>query len=370
MRCYEADGSPAEVEIESLFPILGARRANLVEEPGEPLALTAAAEAGPSSVALRVEAGELATIRLRLGRVARTAAPVVADDAWDTEAAQPVFSRYWLHNKGPAPMGNQAVAVHVLPTACVLRAGEAWEFTAQVASGSTRVTQSGQVELLGPDHWDLEPSGQLFSLSAGAFMRVPVRLRVPESCRPGRYFVAARVVDATGQAQEDVVTVDVVPALAEAGREDSHFACDPRGLLAKPDPFSHPAGQALVELEATLEALELALAPLAEASLGLVFANRTLGELRGELQLVSPIETWPYLSPRTQAFSLRPGERRRIEVSVRGPGQGWLASWALFKVTYFGRIWYSPTVALRLGAEPLASDQAPMSGAARSTWQI
>ena len=370
LRCYEADGGPAEVEIESLFPILGARRANLVEEPGEPLSLTAVAEAGPSSVALCVEAGELATIRLRLGRVARTAAPVVADVAWDTEAAQPVFSRYWLHNKGPAPMGNQAVAVHVLPTALVLRAGETWEFTAQVASGSTHVTQSGQVELLGPDHWYLEPSGQLFSLSAGAFMRVPVRLQVPANCRPGRYFVAARVVDATGQVQEDVVTVDVVPALAEAGHEDRHLACDPRGLLAKPDPFSHPAGQVLAELETALETLELVLEPSAAASLGLLLANRTLGELRGELQLLSPIETWPYLSPRTQAFSLDPGERRRIEVSVRGPGQGWLASWALFKVTYFGRIWYSPTVALRLGAEPPASDQASISGVASSAWQV
>jgi hypothetical protein len=126
----------------------------------------------------------------------------------------------------------------------------------------------------------------------------------------------------------------------------------------------------LAELEAALETVELATAPSAAASLGLVLANRTLGELRGELQLVSPIETWPYLSPRAQAFSLRPGERRRIEVSVRGPGQGWLASWALFKVTYFGRIWYSPTVALRLGAEPSAPDQTPMSGVTSSTWQV
>jgi hypothetical protein len=260
-------------------------------------------------------------------------------------------------------MGNQALAVHVLPTALVLRAGEACEFTAQIASGSAHVTQSGQVELLGPDHWDLEPSGQLFSLSAGAFMRVPSRLRVPDGCRPGRYFVAARVVDPAGQAQEDIVTVDVVPALAEAAHEDGQFPWDPRGLLAKPAPFNHPAGQVWAELEAALETLELAVAPAATATLGLVLANRTLGELRGEVQLLSPVETWPYVEPRTQAFTLRPGERRRIEALVRSPGNGWLASWTLFKVTYFGRIWYSPTVALRLGAEPVALDQSGASGA-------
>lgn len=171
------------------------------------------------------------------------------------------------------------------------------------------------------------------------------------------------MLDPAGQAQEDIVTVDVVPALAEAAHEDGQFPWDPRGLLAKPAPFNHPASQVWAELEAALETLELAVAPAVAATLGLVLANRTLGELRGEVQLLSPVETWPYVEPWTQAFTLRPGERRRIEALVRSPGNGWLASWALFKVTYFGRIWYSPTVALRLGAEPVALDQSGASGA-------
>src|SRR5262249_58873317 len=31
------------------------------------------------------------------------------------EPAQPVFTRYWLHGKGPAPAGNLPVAVHLAP---------------------------------------------------------------------------------------------------------------------------------------------------------------------------------------------------------------------------------------------------------------
>ena len=31
------------------------------------------------------------------------------------EPAQPVFTRYWLHGKGPAPAGNLPVAVHLSP---------------------------------------------------------------------------------------------------------------------------------------------------------------------------------------------------------------------------------------------------------------
>ena len=38
------------------------------------------------------------------------------------EPAQPVFSRYWLHGKGPAPAGNLPVAVHLSPGRVALAA--------------------------------------------------------------------------------------------------------------------------------------------------------------------------------------------------------------------------------------------------------
>jgi hypothetical protein len=195
-------------------------------------------------------------------------------------------------------------------------------------------------------------------------MRAPVRLQPPVGCRPGRYFVAVRLAGHAGQAQEDVLTVDVLPALAEAGAAHvgGHPPWGPGGLLAKPSPFVHPAGQVEAELEVVLETLDLAVAPGGTGTLGLVLTNRTLGELRGELQLLSPLETWPYVGPWAQGFCLAPGQRSRAEASVRGPEQGWLASWALFKVTYFGRLWYSPTVALRLGDELGAPDHVARPG--------
>jgi len=400
VRCYEAAGRPAKMEIDSRFPVVAATRANLLEEPGEPLDVSpigadAGAEGaeGPTSrVSLSVGAGEILTVRLRLGIVAEGVVPASADGDRGAEVAQPVFSRYWLHNKGPAPIGNQALAVHIMPTALVLRAGETCEVTAQVASGSAHATQAGQLQLLGPQGWALEPSGRLFSLAPGAWTRAQVRVRVPESCRPGRYFVSARAVDGAGQAQEDVVTVDVVPALAEAALADAaqggaalaqaaqagaghaggraplgaRAVLGAQAVLAKPAPIGHPAGVVAAELEAAVEAVELEVAPSSTATLGLMLTNRTAGELRGELQLISPIETWPYVGPWSQPFRLGPGERRRYVVVASAPGQGWLASWVLFKVMYFGRIWYSPAVALRLGAEPVVLGQA---APARRGWR-
>jgi hypothetical protein len=362
LRCYEAHGHPAEIEVDSLFPIAEARRANLLEEPGEPLALSQSTRGAEgtsgagraSSLRLRLMASELATVRLRLGPAAGSSGsggPGGPGEGPGAEVAQPVFSRYWLHNKGPAPMGNQSLAVHVLPTGLVVRGGDAGEFIAQVASGSAHATQSGRVEILAPDGWDVEPSGQLFSLSAAASVQVPVRLRVPPSCRPGRHFVAVRVNGPALQGQEDVLTVDVVPALAEAGtagaRSGPASAAD--ALLAKAAPLGHPGGQVEAELELALETLDVAVAPGERATIGIVMTNRTAAQIRGELQLLSPVETWPYVSPWAQGFALGPGQRSRAEAWVHGPESGWLSSWALFKVTYFGRLWYSPAVALRLG---------------------
>jgi hypothetical protein len=363
VRLYEAFGRPAEVYVDSAFPVLGAHRANILEEPEDPLALGAGpGSAGTSGggVRLRLAASELATFRLRLGPLPATpgaaSAPGGGQPGGDLggEVAQPVFSRYWLHNKGPAPMGNQSLAVHVLPTGLVLRSGEEGEFIAQVASGSARSTQSGQVEILAPPGWGVEPSGKLFSLSPAASVQVPARLRVPEGCRPGRYFLAVRVNGPADQSQEDVLTVDVLPALAEAetGLAKAGHPGGPEGLLAKAAPLTHPGGQVDAELEVALDTLDVAVGLGGTATIGLALTNRTAAQIRGELQLLSPVETWPYVAPWAQGFALGPGQRSRAEATVRGPGHGWLSSWALFKVTYFGRLWYSPTVALRLGRQP------------------
>ena len=262
VRFYEAFGRPAEVDVDSVFPVLGANRANILEEPGEPLATDGDGAGG--RVRLRLAASELATFRLRLGPLAGSSggAPGRGEDL-GAEIAQPVFSRYWLHNKGPAPMGNQSLAVHVLPTGLVLRDGEEGKFIAQVASGSAaadRSTQSGHVEILAPPGWDVEPSGQLFSLRAAASVQVPARLRVPDGCRPGRYFLAVRVSGPADQSQEDILTVDVLPALAEAetGLARGGHPGGAAAHLAKAAPLNHPGGQFEAELEVALDTLDVA----------------------------------------------------------------------------------------------------------------
>jgi alpha-mannosidase len=436
LRCYEVSGSPAEVEVTSVFPLLGARRADLVEKPGEELALWSAGPgdgggtsgaggtgdghgagggragagadgggdghvaggAGPAqAVRLTLGPGELSTLRLRLAPAAPAGVPSAGPRLDEVEPAQPVFSRYWLHNRGAAPLGNQGVAVHVLATSVVVRAGDSFELVVQVASGAARSVRSGRVELVAPEGWYVEPPSQLFSLAPGAFLKVPSRVSVPGGLRPGRRFVAARVVDDAGQVQEDVATVDVLPPLTEAALAGGKALPSPMnagpmnagpmnagpmnagpmnagpmnagpmnagpmnagpmnpgpmnpGPMNAALPFGHPSPQLPAELELSVEAGEVALAAGETTTLALRLRNRTCGELRGEAQLLSPVETWPLIGAWHQGFVVGPGEERLLEATVEGPLQGWLESWALWKVTYFGRLWYSPAVALRLGA--------------------
>ncbi|HTW09967.1 MAG TPA: NEW3 domain-containing protein, partial [Acidimicrobiales bacterium] len=332
LRCYESCGSPARAEIVSWWPLRQGRRANLVEEPAEELALASPGDDGGRFV-LELAAGELATLRIGLSSAVPAAGAAAAAatttagatpvytaepapgagpgprpaprPAPQAEPAQPVFSRYWLHNKGAAPVGNQAVSVHMLVTSLALRAGDRVQVTAQVASGAARGTRTGTLELIGPSGWEIAPRSRPFSLAPGAFVHVPVTITAPIDARPGRRFLAARIADDQGQAQEDIVTIDLVPhllgvegdglglgargpgtavsvseELVAPGPTEREYRAGALGALALPRPFGHPSGQMAAELEASINTLSLDLGAGERGVIVLRLANRAADELR------------------------------------------------------------------------------------------
>ncbi|MGC8627569.1 MAG: glycoside hydrolase family 38 C-terminal domain-containing protein, partial [Acidimicrobiales bacterium] len=332
LRAYEMSGNPAEVEVTSWFPLSGARRANPLEEPGEELAVVAVpaegeAPSGDQAVRLCVGPGELCTVRLQFGPSQFEASPgapsrgsfgaAQSDQPHDVEVAQPVFSRYWLHNKGAAPMGNQGLAVHVLTTSVVARSGHDVQLVTQVTSSSARAPQAGRVKVVAPSGWLVDPEGQDFFLAPGAFLRKPVRVAVPEGCRPGRYFLAARAADDAGQFQEDVTTVDVGPDLPEAttaarAKLGADMISGALTSMTGPVPFRYPGGQVPAELEASVDSLAVEVPPGPKATLALRLANRTSSEIRGGAQLLCPVEAWPLVQPWEQGFVIAPGDELRV----------------------------------------------------------
>jgi alpha-mannosidase len=260
------------------------------------------------------------------------------------EPAQPVFTRYWLHGKGPAPAGNLPVAVHLSPgrTALLPHAGE----PAGSAAAGLRLTvacgiapASGTVQLDPGGQLALEPAGPLrYDLDARGHASWDLTVRALPGAAHGRHFVTARIADG-GQVFEDAVLVSVgepaVPALDLPLNElFPLYLADEQKLAA--------------ELDLALLTPQLRLRPGERGEIAVRLGNTTAAQIRGEAQLVSPFGSWAEAHPWTQGFAAEPGGELTLGITVTAaatarPGQHW---WALVKVMYFGRVRYSESASV------------------------
>ncbi|HEX5188606.1 MAG TPA: glycoside hydrolase family 38 C-terminal domain-containing protein [Streptosporangiaceae bacterium] len=280
------------------------------------------------------------------------------------EAVQPVFTRYWLHGKGPAPAGNLPVAVHVSPSRLALQPGADARIRVTVACGPApaagtvlldvpaaitlvSATWAGPAQANDADTQDAEPGKLAFRLLPGGFAAWDVLLRAPAAAGPARHFVAARLIDDAGQLLEDVAVIAVgEPELPGA---------------------SVPLDQLLPELErisqtdaaeSTLRMVtgHLELPPGSTGNVTVSLSNATASEIRGEAQLISPHGSWSAHRSWQAGFAAEPGRQTELSFGVSipadaRPGQRW---WALVKVMYFGRLRYSEPIWITVTADPSA----------------
>jgi hypothetical protein len=245
-------------------------------------------------------AADVATLRL---------VPVTAltgEPAGSTEPVQPVYTRYWRHNTGPAPIGNLPVTVHVHPSRLLLDPG---------ATGQVRITvgcsgrpASGHVEFADGQTWP-------YDLAAGEF----TEFTAPVTARPGRHLLAARVRDHLGQVLED--TVEVVS-----------------------DPLT---GTDLVDVRLGTDSLDLV--PGGRATLPVTLVNLAHSEVRGEITVISPHGTWHddvRVGPRTLAFTIPAQDTITVPLvaTATATARGGAHWWALVRVAAHGRLLYSPAI--------------------------
>jgi alpha-mannosidase len=291
-----------------------------------------------------------ATVVLVPERLLAPASPEAAARAAGSplEPAQPVFTRYWLHGKGPAPAGNLPVAVHLSPGRAALLPDPA-DGAADAAAG-LRLTvacgtapASGTVQLDPGGQLSLEPAGPLFyDLRARGHASWDLTVRARPGTRPGRHFVAARIADG-GQVFEDAVLVSVGEPAAPA----LDLPLDELFPLYLAD-----QQRAADELDLALLTPELRLRPGGRGEIVVRLGNATASPVRGEAQLVSPFGSWVQARPWTQGFAVEPGRDVTLSTAVTvaataRPGEHW---WALVKVMYFGRLRYAePTTVTVIG---------------------
>ena len=309
VRVHEVNGRPVRARIRGPKEWTRGARADVLETPGEALAPD-----GQGALTVGLTGFEVATV---LATPPESTRPPYAPGVAAHEPAQPVATRYWLHNSGPAPRGNMPVTAYVSPSTLTAR-GTPVTATVRIASELTDAPVSGTVTIGVPPGWRAEPAEVPYALGPGGFTLAEVTVAPPEQTPPGRHWLTARLTY-EGQTYEDVVALDV-----------------PGERHAAPT------------LSAELEAERISVRRGERTRVPVRLHNGTLGPVNGTLWTVSSWHTWGGVDPGCQGFTVPPGDHVDVFVEVDGsaiePGSYWLMA----KIAWHGRVAYTEAIVLEV----------------------
>jgi hypothetical protein len=351
LRLVETTGNArrATVTLPST-PIQSAARADLLEVPREPL------EVDDGVLTLDLDGQQIETVVATLAAAGQPHDAVLGPER---EEAQPVFSRYWLHNRGPAPMGFLPVSVAITPTVARCGAGSRFEVSWVCANqyAESPVTVASRLTL--PDGWTATLPEAHTTLAPSGYARFRSWVEVPTGATAGQFAVSAQVTPddrhlpggGAVEVVEDVVTVFVGDS--EALRETLGF-----GLPSTADLGRNPQLGATVDdavrpsgLSVDVDTTSLMLAPGGVATVTVILRNSTMSPVRGEIQVASPWGTWEWIPRPTRGFAIDAGATAEVAFEISPPADATPGhSWLMPKVMWFGRVQYAETVRVEVRA--------------------
>lgn len=307
LRLVETTGAATRVSVGSTLGKLGALRlADLLETP----------QARERTIELH--GYQIATVLARLKMPKAFDGPAALGP--DAEVAQPLYARYWLHNRGPAPLGGLPAVAHLHPQRVTADPGGELTLRLTAASDCTDAELHGVVALAGPDGWSVTPAELPFTLGSGEHREADVVLAIPADAEPGQYPIRAQlritadsVPSAWRQTVEDVTIVEV-----GAGQD-----ADLIYLVDGPDEIALGAGET--------------------ARLVVTIGSNAASDLSAEAHLISPWGTWEWVGPASLGAVLP--ARGTVEFCFDVSPPAWLEPgqwWALVRVGCAGRLVYSP----------------------------
>jgi alpha-mannosidase len=310
LRLVETTGAGTRVAIGSeLGKLRSLQLADLLEKPTQ------------RKRSIDLHGYQVATVlaRLEMPRAASDSGTALAPHA---EAAQPLYARYWLHNRGPAPLGGLPAVAHLHPQRLTAAPGGEVVLRLIAASDCSDAELGGEVAVVCPAGWSATPAELPFTLGSGEYLETDVSLAIPAHAEPGLYPVRAqlriggdKVPAAWRQVVEDVCVVEVGA---------SHEA----GLIYLAD---GPA--------------EITLAAGDTARLAVTIGTHARADLALEAHLISPWGTWEWIGPAALGAVLP--ARGKVELGFDVTPPAWLEPgqwWALIRVGCAGQLVYSPAV--------------------------
>ncbi len=308
LRLVETYGRATEVAVESgVGSLRPTAKTGLLEDGARPVGT------------LRLHGFEIATVTAEFecdepfGGSGATLAPV-------GEAAQPLYARYWLHNRGPAPLGGLPAVASLHPHRITVAESEL-SLRLTAASDCTDHQLSGRVELVCPPGWSATPGDLPFDLDPGGHLQAHIRVAMPSGTAPGRYPVRAQL------------TVDTA-GVPEAWRQTVEDVC----LITVGDPTAE-----ILRLDDGLCDVVVGAGEIGRLSV--TIGTDVRADLALEAHLISPWGTWEWVGPAAVGAVLPAGGQVRLDFDVTpppgtAPGQ-W---WALVRVAAAGQLLYTPAV--------------------------
>jgi len=304
VRMYESHGKPTPARLtfgtspEEAWlsdPREGRGSALTITTPGRGLLRQRTPAA---SVPLEVGANEIVTLGVRL---APLAAPVQAEGGWlgpAAEPCQPVFARWWDHNSGAAPLGNQPLTLWMRGD---LPAGRNTRFSLGLSNDSVDREMAGKVDLFAPAEWTLIPRQVPYRIAPGSEAVYEIMIVVPLDASP--CFLRAATHDGTQAIQEVLPIGDIVPLAVSISRESDDFLV----TVQNPNP----------------------------------------DYVEGQVTLITPPEAWPKLTPDSvrwiavpddTCFRIEANSSQTLRFSLRGKADG---LWAVARVAWYGNVQYA-----------------------------
>ena len=110
----------------------------------------------------------------------------------DAEAAQPLYARYWLHNRGPAPLGGLPAVAHLHPQHVAAEPDSQVAAAAYRGQRLHRLGAARQGAAGVPDGWTADPAELPFVLPPGEHLEADVVVTMPPDTAAGALSGARR----------------------------------------------------------------------------------------------------------------------------------------------------------------------------------
>jgi hypothetical protein len=300
-RIYETTGRQTRARLRLWAPVTEAVEADLLERPsGRQL----------KAVADGVEL-DLTGASIRQLLIGVDPGPATSPESDAVEPFQPVYSRYWLHNTGPAPIGNLPVAVHLDPPHAPF-SGPA-TLTVTVVSDLTEEPALGVVDVVVPGGWQCTPASVHYDLKPGGHVESEVVVTAPDGAPDGVYWVRARI-ESGGQTVEDVARLLVGVEGPEA-------------------------------LQASVETGSLRLRPGQASTIDLTLHSDAATAVSVQAQLISPWHTWELFPGWNTGVEIPARGQVRLRLPVRVPDNHRAGRWwALVKLAHAGQLHFTEAI--------------------------